>query len=134
MIAALVLAPAFAAMPFQGFPQGAAVVRGIVREVTVHPGPPPSTTYLIDVEETLQGLAPTVLSLRLPGAVHDGMRVQIDQVPLWHPGDDVVATWLSDGPVPLWAQFTVHGEQLEPLREGAPPTVAALEDVLDAHR
>ena len=93
-----------------------------------------ATTYVIDVEESLAGKAPPVLSLRLPGAIIDGLRVQVDLVPLWHPGDDIVATWLTDAPPPLWAQFTVVGEQLEPIREGAPTTVAALEEVLDAHR
>ena len=134
MTAALLLAPAFAAMPFQGVPRGAAVVRGVVREAIVHPGPRPSTTYVIDVEEALLGLAPATVSVRLPGGILDGMRVQIDQVPIWRPGHDVIATWLPDGRPPLWAQFTVVGEQLEPSREGAPTSVAALEEVLDAYR
>jgi hypothetical protein len=121
-------------MPFQGVPEGAAVVRGIVRERTVHPGRHPSTTYVIDVEEALAGQAPSSISLRLPGAVLDGVRMQVDLVPVWHPGDDVVATWLTDRAPPLWAQFTVVGEQLEPIREGAPATVAALEEALEAHR
>lgn len=134
MIAAIAMPAALAAMPFQGLPEGATVVRGVVREHTPHPGPRPATTYVIDVEETLTGQAPRVLHLRLPGAVIDGVRFQTDLVPLWHDGDDVVATWLSNGPPPLWGQFTVVGEQLEPVREGAPTSVAALEETLVAHR
>lgn len=130
----LLLGPAHAAMPYQGVPDGAAVVRGIVRERTAQESPHPTTTYIIDVEEALRGHAPPVISLRLPGAVIDGTRVQVERVPLWHPGDDVVATWLPDAMPPLWAQFTVVGEQLEPVREGAPSTVAGLEEVLDAQR
>jgi len=137
MIASLLawsLGPAHAAMPFQGVPRDAAVVRGIVRERTAHPGPYPSTTYVIDVEEAFVGHAPETISIRLPGAVIDGIRMQVDLVPVWHPGDDVVATWLADRTPPPWAQFTVVGEQLEPVREGAPDTVAALEEELVAHR
>ena len=134
MLAFCLMAPAHASMPYQALPQQAAVVRGVVREQTTHAGARPSTTYVIAVEEVLQGQAPAEITLRLPGAVWNGIRMQVDHIPLWQLGDDVVATWLPDAPAPPWAQFTVVGERLEPIREGAPTTVFALEEVLDARR
>lgn len=127
---------ALAAMPHQGLPDDAIVVRGIVAAADcAATAQGLQTTYRVVVEERLRGSAPADVALTLPGGVLGGRRMALDEVPIWSIGDDVVATLLPDAPPPLWAQYTVRGERLEPQRQGGPTTVAELEEAVHSvHR
>lgn len=116
----------------------ACVVRGVVRSAQSEEAPfGLVTTYEIDVEGTLAGVAPRVVTVTLPGGrADDGSAQTWSGVPLWAEGDEVLVFVRRDGRMPLAGVFTLRDhEVVDPLGRfgGWTPLDSDLSTLIAAH-